>query len=59
MWSIVQHAVCARGPWGVDQLEDYVRDEFDKVSVSVVDRLVMSFESRVKEVVEARGAQLV
>lgn len=59
MWSIVQRAVSARGPWGVEELEEYVVDEFNKVSDDVVERLVTSFERRVESVVKVRGAQLV
>ena len=59
MWSIVQRAVSARGPWGVEELGEYVVDEFNKVSDNVVERLVTSFERRVESVVKVRGAQLV
>jgi hypothetical protein len=59
MWGIVQRAVSARGPWGVEELEEYVQDEFFKVSVEVVDRLVRSFERRVSAVAGVRGEHLV
>jgi hypothetical protein len=59
MWGIVQRAVSARGPWGAEELEEYVVDEFNKVSDSAVERLVSSFERRVEAVVKVRGAQLV
>ena len=55
----MQRAVSARGPWGVEELGEYVVDEFNKVSDNVVERLVTSFERRVESVVKVRGAQLV
>jgi hypothetical protein len=41
------------------ELEEYVQDEFFKVSGEVVDRLVRSFERRVSAVAGLRGGHLV
>ena len=43
----------------LNPIEQYVVDEFNKVSDNVVERLVTSFERRVESVVKVRGAQLV
>lgn len=58
MWSIVQTRVCERGPWGPEELQRYVLDEFHKVPTAVVDRLVLSFEARMSECASRRGYQV-
>lgn len=58
MWSIVQRSVSARGPWAVDELRKYVSEEWNKVPVSVVDSLVLSFKKRCGECVAVRGGHV-
>lgn len=58
MWSIVQVAVAERGPFGVEELERYVADEFSRVPQAHVDRLVLSFAERCREVVRVNGKSL-
>lgn len=59
MWSIVQRSVSQRGPWGVEDLQRHVAEEFMKVSDETVERLVRSFRFRCEECVAAGGAQVV
>lgn len=58
MWSIVQVAVAERGPFGVEELEQYVVDEFMRVPQAHVDRLVLSFATRCREVIRVNGKSL-
>lgn len=58
MWSIVQVAVAERGPFGVEELEQLVVDEFMRVPQAHVDNLALSFAKRCREVVRVNGKSL-
>ena len=58
LWAIVAKAVSRRGPWGQDELEKYVREEWDLVPQSTIDNLVLSFRDRLKKCVSLGGEQL-
>jgi hypothetical protein len=58
MWSIVQRAVSLRGPWAVEDLRQYVLEEWNKVPVPVVDSLVLSFKKRCEECKAANGGHV-
>jgi hypothetical protein len=55
LWSILDSAVKARGPWGCNELERFVVEEFDRIPQSTIDKLVLSFPSRCQRVIEAQG----
>lgn len=55
LWSIIAKRVQARGPWGVDQLRQFVEEEWASVPQSTINKLVESFKSRCKSVVRAEG----
>lgn len=56
VWSILQRSVSERGPWGKEQLEEFVGEEFASISEGVVDGLVLSFWDRVSQCVATKGA---
>jgi hypothetical protein len=58
MWSIVQRAVSQRGPWGKEELVKYVLEEWERVPVAVVNRLVLSFRTRCVECRTNGGRQV-
>jgi hypothetical protein len=59
VWHIVARAVSERGPWSCEDLATFVVEEFNKVPEEVIDKLVLSFFSRCKEVSKAEGGPLV
>lgn len=58
MWSIVQRAVCQRGPWGKEELVKMVVEEWNKVPQTVVNKLVLSFKKRCEECRTAKGKHI-
>jgi hypothetical protein len=55
VWSILDRAVKDRGPWGREELEDFVVEEFHKIPQSAVDRLVLSFKERCAKAIKSNG----
>lgn len=58
LWAILQLKVGRRGPWGREELESYVRQEFDAIPQALVDKLVRSFPERLKKCVSRSGGSL-
>jgi transposase len=56
LWSILAARVTERGPFGEDQLWEFVRDEFDKLSDELVDSLCESVIRRLQACVRLKGA---
>jgi len=56
VWSMLQKAVSDRGPWGAEQLQEFVASEFDSITIGVIDGLVLSFWDRVTQCVARKGA---
>ncbi len=46
VWAILDRRVKARAPFGVEQLEVFVREEWDALDQVMIDRLVDGFEDR-------------
>lgn len=55
VWSMLQRSVSERGPWGKEQLAEFVRDEFDGIATGVIDGLVLSFWDRLGQCVAGGG----
>lgn len=55
LWSILDRRVKKRGPWGVEQLATFIREEFDKIPMSTINNLVGSFHKRCQNCIDARG----
>lgn len=55
VWAMLGKCVSDRGPWGEDQLIQYIREEFEKIPQETIDKLVLSFETRCREVIVAAG----
>ena len=58
LWGILAVKVSARGPSGQEELEDFIQQEWDRISQATVDALVLSFRSRLRKVVAAGGQEL-
>lgn len=55
MWAIVAKEVASMGPFGEDQLYEFVQEQFHKVPMDVVNALCAEFEVRMRACVKARG----
>lgn len=55
LWGWLAKRVSERGPWGEEQLRDFVVEEFNKIPQESIDSLVLSFEERCKECVKKNG----
>ncbi len=58
VWSILQTAVSDRGPWGKEQLEEFVASEFESITMGVIDGLVLSFWDRASQCIARKGTAL-
>ena len=56
LWALLSRAVSRRGPWSVEQLETFVREEWEKIEQGVVDKYVLSFLQRCEACVAQSGA---
>lgn len=56
VWSLMSRAVSNRGPWGVEELEQFVQEEWEKISDATINDLLRSFKSRLQRCVELKGA---
>lgn len=55
LWSILDKRVKRRGPWGVEQLAVFIREEFEAIPMETINKLVGSFEKRCKKCISAQG----
>ena len=55
MWAIVARRVSERAPTGLDELEQFWKEEWHAVPQSAVDALVLSFHSRLSACAAAQG----
>ena len=55
LWSRLQRAVSERGPFGVEELKQYVEEEFNKVPDDDIRKLVLSYRKRCQEVAASCG----
>lgn len=55
IWSILKTAVANRGPYGVEELEAYVLDEFMKIDDDTIAKFVQSFKGLLKKCIAAKG----
>ncbi len=58
MWAILAVKVAERGPSDQEELEEFIEQEWDKIPMSTVNALVLSFRARLRKVVTARGAEV-
>lgn len=56
VWSILKRAVAERGPWGVDDLKQFVVEEFEKIDTEVINSICGSFRNKCEEVIRRNGA---
>ena len=55
LWAILARRVANRGPWGEEQLWEFVEEEWGKLEDSTVDGLVEEFAARCRACVAAKG----
>ncbi len=55
VWSWLQTRVANEGPFGAEELEKLVRQEWDAIPQSKIDAVVSSYARRCEKVVEAKG----
>ena len=55
MWAIVQKRVDSHGPEGIDELWQFVKQEWDAIPASEVEALVASFPRRCKRCIAGGG----
>lgn len=58
LWQQLADAVNARGPYGIDELQTFVEEEFAAIPQSSIDARVASFLPRCREVVKSKGATI-
>ena len=56
--SRLQSAVSERGPWGIEELAQYVREEWEKIPEADVDALCGSFGGRLRRCAAAHGGHI-
>lgn len=56
LWGRVQSAVSDRGPFGAEELAQFVREEWDRIPMESIARHVLSFGKICREVVSRGGA---
>jgi len=55
VWHLLKNNVYKRSPNTVNQLEDYILDEWDRLEDATVQSVVRSFPSRLGQVIELEG----
>lgn len=55
LWGLLAEAVAAKGPWGREQLVDFIVEAWNEIAQSVIDNLVLSFKRRCQAIVAAEG----
>lgn len=55
VWQWLDAAVARRGPYGVEELEQFVREEFAAIPTESLNKLVLSFATRLEKVIEQEG----
>ena len=55
LWEILKDAVERRGPYGIDELTQFVQEEWDRISQDTIDNLVRSFRARAQKIVAMKG----
>jgi len=55
VWQWLDFKVKRRGPYGVQELEKFVREEFAAIPQLSIDKLVLSFEERCQKIKKSRG----
>jgi transposase len=58
VWSRLQSAVSERGPWGIEELTQYVREEWQRIPQADVDALCGTFDGRLRRCVAAHGGHI-
>jgi len=58
VWALLQRQVDTHGPADVEQLERFVRQEWDALDTGKLNRMVLSFSGRLHRVVEKHGASI-
>lgn len=54
-WSILDRRVKEQAPYGVEELEKFIREEAARIPKATVQALVASFVGRCKKVIDAKG----
>lgn len=55
LWQWIDDAVQLRGPYGVEELQQFIEEELAKIPQERIDRLVRSFRKRCQRVIAANG----
>ncbi|GBL83170.1 hypothetical protein AVEN_165375-1 [Araneus ventricosus] len=55
IWRILKRNMAQRRPRNIQQLQDYLRQEWDKISTDTLSRLVSSMHKRLAEVIRRKG----
>lgn len=56
LWARLQALVSARGPNDTMQLQRFVQAEWNKIPQAEIDKLVLSYESRLDKCIAQEGA---
>ena len=56
LWAILSKMVSERGPYGKENLAQFVVEEFHKIPQSLIDTLVLSFAGKLKKCADGAGA---
>jgi len=58
VWARLEQCVADRGPYGREELQQFVYDEFLKLSDEFIEKLVLSFKGGLQECVKNSGNSL-
>ncbi len=55
IWRIIKQKICQRGTQTLQQLETYIRQEWDRIPTPKLQKLITSMPSRLQAVLKRRG----
>jgi transposase len=55
LWAIIARAVANRGPYGEEELQAFVQQEWENIPMSTINKLVLSFKGRCAKMKLANG----
>ncbi len=55
IWHIIERKICQRRPWTLQQLETYIRQEWDQIPTPKLQKLITSMPRRLQTVLKRRG----
>ena len=58
MWSILKRRVEKRKPSNIDELDQFLHEEWKKVEKKIINNLVNSMESRCLAIIDSKGERI-